>query len=140
MFKRLLLAADGSEQAQRAARMVRELASGAEPAAVCIVAPFAPIPEYLGEPYREQAAATRRFEAEAAAKSLREELSEFKGAVDVQVLEGPAAQAILAVSETHRSDLILIGSQGLGTLSHLLAENDANPLERLARCPVMVVR
>jgi nucleotide-binding universal stress UspA family protein len=57
-----------------------------------------------------------------------------------EVLEGSAAEAILEVASTRKSDLIVMGSRGLGTLSGLLLGSQSQKVVQHANCPVLIVK
>ena len=60
--------------------------------------------------------------------------------VHEELLEGPEAEAILAVAETRQADLIIMGTRGLSSLQGLLLGSVAHKVIHHASCPVMVAR
>ncbi|MBU2610563.1 MAG: universal stress protein, partial [Chloroflexi bacterium] len=68
-----------------------------------------------------------------------EAVGSIPGELRSDLLEGPAAEAILAVARTRQNDLIIIGARGLGTLDMLLGSQSQKVLNH-APCPVLVVR
>ncbi len=139
MFKRILLATDGSSHAQEALVYVQELALRDE-AQVIVVHAFDPVPTYLGESWGEQVIARHVSLGEGVAKKAAQRLE--KAGVDVitEILEGPAADAILRVTDVRECDLIVMGSRGHGTLASLLLGSVSHRVLAHACVPVMIVK
>ncbi|WP_027881347.1 universal stress protein [Meiothermus rufus] len=138
MFKQILLAFDGSPHAQKAAKVAADLARQYQ-ATLCIVHTYDPIPDYLGEPFLQEVI-SRRTEA---ADRVMEQAKALVGAlpqVETEVLEGPAAEAILRVADVRKVDLIVMGTRGLGQLSGLLLGSQSQKVVTQAQCPVLLVR
>ncbi|MBA4379272.1 MAG: universal stress protein [Anaerolinea sp.] len=138
MFQNILLAVDGSPHALRAAQVAAGLARkfGAD---LRVITAFDPVPPYLGEPNLQHAISARMKEAEAVLNAALEAVGSIPGELRSDLLEGPAAEAILAVARTRQNDLIIIGARGLGTLDVLLGSQSQKVLSH-APCPVLVVR
>jgi nucleotide-binding universal stress UspA family protein len=139
MFKRILLATDGSSHAQEALVYAQELALRDE-AQVIVVYAFDPVPTYLGESWGDQVIARHVSLGEDVAKSAAQRLE--KAGVDVitEVLEGPPADAILRVADVRECDLIVMGSRGHGTLASLLLGSVSHRVLAHARVPVMIIK
>jgi len=138
MFKNILLAFDGSEHARKAAGLAADLARQYQ-ARLCVVHAYDPIPDYLGEPFLQETI-SRRTEA---ADRIMEQALVLVGEqpqLETEVLEGPAAEAILRVAEVRQVDLIVMGTRGLGQLSGLLLGSQSQKVLSHARCPVLLVR
>ena len=60
--------------------------------------------------------------------------------VEVEVIEGKPAGGILEVAAREKSDLIVIGTHGRGTIDHLLIGSVAERVIRKAECAVLSVR
>ena len=139
MFKNILLAVDGSEHAVKAAQIAGNIARSME-ASLVIVTAFDPIPGYLGEPDRGRVTSAHMREAEEAMEKGQQEVGEIRGEVQTEILEGPAAEAILKVAETHGSDLIVMGTRGRGGLRSLIIGSQSQKVVSHAECPVLLVR
>ncbi len=138
MYRTILLAYDGSEHAQKAAALAGEEAR-LHQAKLVIVYAYDPVPEWLGDPLFEEALARRV----AAAKERVEEAKARVGEVpslEVEVLEGPPAEAILRVAEVHEADLIVMGTRGLGGLAGTLLGSQSQKVVMLAKTPVLLVK
>lgn len=141
MFQNILLAVDGSERAWKAAQLAAEM-TRCNPAAVTlrIVVAYDPIPTYLGEPNLQNAIDARMKDAEAVLNQALEVVGEIPADIRAEILEGPAADAILRVAETRGSDLIVMGSRGLGQISGLLLGSQSQKVVMHAPCPVLIAR
>ena len=142
MFRRILLATDGSSHAEKALEYARDLALR-DDAQVIVVHVFEPVPTYhsyqkalWGDQILARHIAAGRELANEAAQELRQ------AGVDVivEVLEGPPADAILRVADIRQSDLIVMGSRGQGELASLLLGSVSHRVLARAQTPVMVVR
>jgi nucleotide-binding universal stress UspA family protein len=138
VFERILFATDGSPDAEKALGYARDLAlrDGAQ---VIVVHAFDPIPSYLGDPWGERLTAQHAWMGQEVADSATQRLKEAGIDVIVEVLEGPPAEAILTVAEVRKSDLIVMGSRGHGTLASLLLGSVSHRVLAHARAPVMIV-
>lgn len=139
MFKNMLVAVDGSEHSWKAAQIAGELARsmGAD---LWLVTAYDPLPSYLGEPNLQNALNIRLAEAEQVVQRAKQEIGEIPGTLRTEILEGPPAEAILAVAENRGSDLIIMGTRGLGQLRGLLLGSQSQKVISHASCPVLLVR
>ncbi len=140
-MKRILVAIDFSEHAERALEWAGELAKrfGAELELVTsvFVVPLASGPHSLGVPpdYLRNA----REQAESQLDAIAARLSrEGVRACCTVVHEDPSSGLCARAAET-RADLIAIGTRGRSGLSHVLLGSVAERTARLAACPVLSV-
>lgn len=140
MFKRILLAVDGSEHAVHAARVAAEMAHCMKPAELRIVVAYDLIPPYLGEPNMQVVVNNRLKEAQATLKKAVELVGNSQIDVHTELIEGSPAEAILDVANTRHSDIIVMGSRGLGRLAGLLLGSTSQKVVSHAPCPVLIVR
>jgi nucleotide-binding universal stress UspA family protein len=139
MFKKILLATDGSSDAAVALRYGRDLALR-DNAQVVVVHAFEPVPRYLGDPWEERVMARHIARGREVADEAALALQEAGVDVLVEVLEGPPADAILSVANIRACDLIVMGSRGHGALASLLLGSVSHRVLAHARAPVMIVR
>ena len=139
MFENILVAVDGSEHASKAARMAGDLARQMQSNLRVVIA-FDPVPTYLGEPNLQRALDERFASARQVLDETLPQIGEISGELKTEVLEGPAAEAILAVIEAHSPDLVIMGTRGLGRLTGLLLGSQSQKVVSHAPCPVLLVR
>ncbi len=141
MYSRILVAVDGSEQSLKAARTAAELARLFQARELRVVHAYDPIPSFLGEPNLQVAINARLDEAQKVIQKALQVIGELpEGVLRTEILEGPAAEAILRVAETHQSDLIVMGSRGMGRFTGLLLGSHSQRVVQHATCPVLIVR
>lgn len=138
-ISRILYATDGSPHAHKALEWVIDIARRRQ-AQVIIVTAYEPIPRSLGTPHLEELMARRPAESQAIADEAAFALQREEIRHDREVLEGPAADAILRVAETRGCDLIVMGSRGRGRLESMLLGSVSQRVVQEAPCPVLIVR
>ncbi len=140
MFDKILLAVDGSDHALHAARVAAEMARGMKPKEFRIVVSYDSIPVYLGEPNMQFAIDNRKKDAEEILDKALKEVGSIPGEIHTEMIEGDPAAAIIEVANTRESNIIIMGSRGLGRLSGLLLGSTSQKVVAHAHCPVLVVR
>jgi nucleotide-binding universal stress UspA family protein len=140
MFEKVLLAVDGSEHALHAARTAADLARAMNSKEFRIVAAYDFIPPYLGEPNLQFAINARMEEAQKIMQTAVDAVGDLPCEIHTELLEAPPAEAIINVAVTRKSDVIVMGSRGLGTLAGLLLGSTSQKVVAHAPCPVLIVR
>lgn len=140
MFEKILLAVDGSEHALHATKKAAELARALKPKELRVVVVYDPIPMYLGEPNMQIAITSRKGEAEGILEKALQEIGDVPCEIHSAIIEGEAAEAIIDVANTRKSDLIVMGSRGLGRLAGLVLGSTSQKVVAHAPCPVLIVR
>ena len=142
---KMLLAADGSEEAELATKSAVELANstGSELHVVYVE----PLPDFM----KKDAAGTPGYDLELYEKfeeEARETLRRLTWRVkvaggtvaDSHLRMGAVAEEIVAFADELEVDLIIVGSRGLRGIRRALAGSVSESVFRHAHCPVMVVR
>ena len=140
MYANILLGVDGSKHALHAAKMAGTLVRNMKSNILRIVVAFEPVPPYLGEPNLQTVISARMKEADEILKKAIEIVGQIPGEIHTEVLEGSPAEAILDVARARKSDLIIIGSRGLGRLAGALVGSQSQKVVQHAPCPVLIVR
>lgn len=138
LFECILLAVDGSTCSHAASQYAEDLAHMSK-AKVVVVHAYAKIPRYLGEPNRSELIARHEREAQDILSPVTDQLSGAGIDVIPEILEGPAAEAILEVAKTRRCDLIIMGCHGHSELSGLILGSVSHKVLNHAQTPVLVV-
>jgi nucleotide-binding universal stress UspA family protein len=140
MFEKVLLAVDGSEHALHAARTATDLVRTMKSTEIRIVVVFDSIPPYLGEPNLQQAINARMESARVVMDKAIEVVGDIPCEIHTEFIEGSPAEAIIDVAKTRKSDVIVMGSRGLGKLAGLLLGSTSQKVVAHAPCPVLIVR
>jgi nucleotide-binding universal stress UspA family protein len=139
-MKRILVAVDGSDASQKAARMAADIALRfGSKVTVAYVIPRLLLPPdayglTLAEMEREQRAYAEKLVAEAAAK-----LGEPGLDLETRVLSGSPPECLAEVAEAPDVDLVVIGSRGRGAVARALLRSVSGRLVHICPKPVLVV-
>lgn len=142
---RVLVAVDGSREAEAAASVAGELAAAAGArlhVAYCPdFGPLVPYPApYAGDDWRERLERAKR-RAREFVEERASRLSQDAGVeVEAHLRPGRAEDEILRLGEELDADLIVVGSRGLGGIKRALLGSVSAGVTRHARGPVLVVR
>ena len=139
MFKKILVPYDGSYHSERALEAAIEIAKN-DKAAIHVIYAYDKLPKYLGEPNLQEVLNRVLTAARGLVEGAAQHAHAHGIEVTTDVLEGPAADAILRAAETEGFDLIVIGSRGLGHLKGLLIGSVSERVVRQAKTPVMIMR
>jgi nucleotide-binding universal stress UspA family protein len=148
---KVLLATDGSEEAQLAARTAADLAqkTGSELHVVHVfgIAPvgspvYPEATDLQGEALEEEA--EEQISEQRAREVLEVEVGKVRPAggtvVEGHLIEGRIAPEIVGLAEQIGAGLIVMGSRGRGGIRRALMGSVSDSVVRHAHCPVMVVR
>ena len=137
-FTNILVAYDGSEHSRKALDMAVQVAQCSN-GKLKILYAFDKVPLFLGddetERFIERAMNKGRENLAEATQHLRDLGVEFS----TDIVEGPAAEAILRVADVEGCDLIVMGSRGLGMVQGLLLGSVSYRVLHHATIPVLVV-
>jgi nucleotide-binding universal stress UspA family protein len=143
--KKMLLATDGSEEAELAARAAVELAENTS--SKLHVVYVEPMPDFM----KKNAAGTPGYDREfyemiegEGRETLRKLVWRVKVAggsvAEAHLRMGAVAEEIVDLAGELEVDLIIVGSRGLRGIKRALAGSVSESVFRHAHCPVMVVR
>jgi len=145
MFKRIVVACDGSGHANTAletAVALQSLGRG-ELIVLTVYRHYSQLEHALsmvrpGEPALMDDA-MREYAEEVVSRS--KQLANTLGAASVRgfVKNGPVARSIVHFAEEHECDLIVIGKRGLGSVEQYFLGSVSHKVSGLAACPVLVV-
>lgn len=139
MFKKILVAVDGSTYAEHAVEYSAMLAKKFGSEVVIIHAVVNPMYTYEGimlSPPLEQLEKAGR-EVLDRSKALAEKSSVQ---VKTRLVVGHPAEEIAKVANEEGFDLLVVGSRGLSTVRAFLLGSVSEKLSRLAKCPVLIVK
>lgn len=139
MFKTIVLALDGSDQSLLALKYAKELAEKFE-ARLIMVHVFPHTSDLRDYEGYDKLVAKRKSTGQEILENARTEIGSATFALEEDLLEGPAADAILSTAKTRSADLIVMGTRGMGSFEGLLFGSVSSKVAHYAPCPVMVVR
>lgn len=140
MFDIILLAVDGSEHGQHAARIAGDLARAVQARELHIVVAFEPVPRYVTEPNLAVALAERSAGAQQILKKAQETVGSLPAKISPEIVEGTIAEAILDVAKARSCEVIVMGSRGFGRLEGAVLGSNSQKVVSHAPCPVLIVR
>ncbi|WP_019415408.1 universal stress protein [Paenisporosarcina sp. TG20] len=139
MFKKILLAADGSEHSIRATKEVIKISSLNLNATVTVVL----VADYsqsksdvLHSGSSVELNMKRRKKIVAIEDLLKRENINYR----VIILHGVPGPAIFEYANKEKFDLLVIGSRGLNTLQEMMLGSVSHKVIKRADCPVLVVK
>ncbi len=137
MFKRILLATDGSPVVERQILYAEHLAR-VEQAELIVVHAYVPPEQYAEYPGYDELLGSYRVLAQAVVDEAVREFQEDGVNTRGELFIGPAAEVILNAATGNDVDLIILGRHHGGNLQELLGGVSAQVL-RHARCPVLQI-
>jgi nucleotide-binding universal stress UspA family protein len=139
----ILLATDGSEEAQLAATTAADLAQKTNSELhVLTVGPDYPLYELPEHPAEfEDVLSENRRQAKETLEQQAKRIEESGGTIkETHLREGRADKEIVEVAEEIGAGLIVMGSRGHGRLRRALLGSVSDAVVRHAHCPVTIVR
>lgn len=139
MYKRILLAVDGSEHSIRAAKEAVKIASCSKDSKVEIVyvADFAKSKnDVLHSQGEEEIEHARRSRLRPIEDLMEENLINF----EVKVLRGEPGPAIVEYANEEEFDLAVLGSRGLNSLQEMVLGSVSHKVVKRVNCPVLIVK
>lgn len=134
MNRPLVVGYDGSHAARKALDYAASRVNGGK---LFVVTAVVPPPEWMGSPGWQKIVDEHHKRG---GELLQEAVEQLPETVDysTELLEGPAADAIVSVADTRQADAIVVGSRGLGRVRAVLGSVSHDVLH-LADRPVIVV-
>lgn len=139
MYSHILLAADGSDNAVRAAREAGKLASAVPGAAVEVLFVIDPA-KIKEEVLHSQNHDEIEFRRKQKMVPIQEELAAHHADYRITVINGDPGPTIVEYAKAHSADLIVIGSRGLNSLQEFVLGSVSHKVAKRAHCPVMIVK
>jgi nucleotide-binding universal stress UspA family protein len=138
MFKRILLATDGSDHSIRAAEKAIALASfqkGAEIDIVYVIDGKQSKDDVL-EHWGRNAADKRKHKLQLIEQKARHAEIRF----NTIFLHGEPGPEIVEYANKHTYDALVIGSRGLNTFQEMVLGSVSHKVAKRVKCPVMIVK
>ncbi|RWZ52165.1 universal stress protein [Halobacillus fulvus] len=138
MYKRILLASDGSDHAVRAAKHAAGLSDLDEQSNITVLYSIEGTQskyDALHENSRDLSDVRkgRLFSTE---KVLKDHGADYK----VEVVKGEPGPSIVKVANEGSYDVVVIGSRGLNTLQEMVLGSVSHKVAKRADCPVLIIK
>ncbi|AEF16646.1 MULTISPECIES: universal stress protein [Thermoanaerobacterium] len=139
MFKKILLAYDGSEYANKAYEFVLELAQINNSEAYLIS--VANIPEFVNSKDEvDEALNSAKLYYGKILGNARKLANEKGIKVFTEVITGHPVDSVIRFAEKHGCDLIVVGEKGNSGVKRYIIGNVAENIARHAKCSVLIVK
>lgn len=139
MFKKILLAADGSQYALRAAQKAIEVAKLSQETYIEVV--------YVIDGNTSKADVLRSHDAGMLALQRREKLHEIEELLqqalvsyEISLLRGEPGPTIVDYANQKAFDIVIIGSRGLNKLQEMVLGSVSHKVAKRVECPVLIVK
>ncbi len=139
MFKRILIAYDGSEHAQRAAVIAGNMARMQKGTELWLLCVMEQVPSELGKPYIDDLIIERTQTGSDLIEKAKELIGK-KVEVHEELLFGSPAESIMSVATNQKCDLIIMGTRGVGGLRALFIGSQIQKVISLSSIPVLAVK
>ncbi|MCT1903613.1 universal stress protein [Oceanobacillus sojae] len=139
MYKHILLASDGSENAVRAAKEAVKLASYDKESIIDVtyVIDFEKSKtDVLHSNSSEEIDVERRKKNSKVIQYLQDVNANFK----TTILRGKPGPEIVKYADDQKVDIIVIGSRGLNTLQEMVLGSVSHKVMKRAHCPALIVK
>jgi nucleotide-binding universal stress UspA family protein len=139
MFNTIIIGVDGSEAGWRALKYARNMAEKYD-AKLIMVHAYPRTSDLHDCDGYDNLLFERKSSGQKIIETGRKLIGASPIAVEEDLLEGPAADAILSVVQVRHADLVVIGSRGMGAIKGMIFGSVATKVSHHADCPVMIVR
>jgi nucleotide-binding universal stress UspA family protein len=138
-MKQIVVAVDGSEGAHVALDAAIDIA---KPFGAALTTVYVRHPQhsFVGAPYSQRALSGELGKARRALEEAESVARDAGVSLDVEEIEGDAAEAILELARLREADLIVVGSRGLGAVAGALLGSVSSKVVHHADRPVLVAR
>ncbi|MFC0273478.1 universal stress protein [Metabacillus herbersteinensis] len=139
MFKKILLAADGSSHSLRAAEKAIELAKCNPDTSIEVI--------YIvdGKTSKEDVLYNwNTLETESKRKEkmafIEKRAQKDKVKYEIKIIRGEPGPSIVKYANENMFDLVVIGSRGLNTMQEMVLGSVSHKVTKRAKCPVLIVK
>lgn len=139
MYKRILLAVDGSDHSVRAAKEAVKLAAGSPESQVTIVF-VADYDNAKNEVLHSGSSMELDLQRRKKLQPVEEVLATGAIRYKVEILHGTPGPTIVEYANKEGFDILVIGSRGLNSLQEMVLGSVSHKVVKRAHCPVLIVK
>ena len=99
-----------------------------------------PVPTFIGESNLQNPHNTPPDESQEILQRAEQAVGKVPAMIYSELMEGQITDRLLGMAKTRRSDLIILGEQGLGRLAGALLGINAQRIVTESPCPVLIVK
>ena len=139
MYKKILLATDGSEHSKRAAENAIHIATCTEGSKIEVV--------YVVDADRAKSDVLSNWNSvdvndsrKQRMKDVEEKAKEAGVSYEIKVLHGEPGPAIVEYVNKNEIDVVVIGSRGLSGIQEFVLGSVSHKVAKRANCPVLIVK
>jgi nucleotide-binding universal stress UspA family protein len=139
MYKKILLASDGSEYSKRAAEHAILLAKGSSNPKIVIL--------YVVDPGKSKEDVLNNWNMVELIDIRKERIKDIENLIkqseiqsEVEFLHGEPGPAIVEYANKNFFDIVVIGSRGLNAFQELVLGSVSHKVAKRANCPVLIVK
>ncbi|RUL49573.1 universal stress protein [Lysinibacillus antri] len=139
MYKRILLAADGSENAVRAAKEAIKIAS-CDSETVIEVVFVADFEKSKSDVLHSTSSEALNLERRKKISKIEQLLKDSKVNYKVNILHGAPGPEIVKYANEQQVNLVVIGSRGLNGLQEMVLGSVSHKVMKRVNCPALIVK
>lgn len=139
MYKQILLAADGSENAVRAAKEAVKIASCNEDSMIEVVY-VVDFDKSKSEVLHTSSSEARNLERRKKISKVEQLLKESNVSYKVTFLHGTPGPEIVKYANEQKVELVVIGSRGLNGLQEMVLGSVSHKVMKRVNCPALIVK
>lgn len=139
MYKHILLAADGSENAVRAAKEAIEIATCVKDSIVEVVY-VVDFDKSKSEVLHTSSSEARNLERRKKLSKIEQLLKESNVSYKVTFLHGAPGPEIIKYANDQKVELVVIGSRGLNGLQEMVLGSVSHKVMKRVNCPALIVK
>ncbi|MBM6617073.1 universal stress protein [Bacillus suaedaesalsae] len=139
MYKKILLATDGSEHSKRAAENAINIAKCTEGSKIFVV--------YVVDHDKVKSDVLRNWNSVDFGDKRKERMIDVEKMAgqagvnfEIIVLHGEPGPAIVDYANKHQFEIVIIGSRGLNVLQEFVLGSVSHKVAKRANCPVLIVK
>lgn len=139
MYKHILLASDGSENAVRAAKEAVKIASCTKDAIIDVVY-VVDYEKAKSDVLHSRSSEALELERRKKSSKVIQFLNESNVAFKTTILRGTPGPTIVKYANEQNVDLVVVGSRGLNALQEMVLGSVSHKVMKRVHCPALIVK
>ncbi|WP_442598768.1 universal stress protein [Neobacillus sp. D3-1R] len=139
MYKKILLATDGSEHSKRAAENAIHIAKSSPNSKIEVIY-VVDHDKVKSDVLQNWNSANFEDKRKARMKDVERIAQESKVSYEIKILHGEPGPTIVDYANKHQFDIVVIGSRGLNVFQEFVLGSVSHKVAKRANCPVLIVK